>query len=106
MGPGIKPAAKLNPQTGVVSNTTSYFSAENWGQGTRYYVKSIIKMKTGSLEEIVDLATPFMSPLKSRQLSTRDLGALADDNDNDVRACLVEVEDWHVISRSVVVSAR
>jgi hypothetical protein len=101
IGPGIKAVAKLNPQTGVVSNATSHFSTENWGQATMYYVKSISKMKTVSLEEIVDLAAPFMSPLKSRQLSAR---ALADnDNDNDnLRACLVEVEDWHVISRSLV----
>jgi hypothetical protein len=102
MGPGIKAAAKLNPQTGVVSNARSYFSTENWGQETRLYVKSIGRMKAGSLEAIVDLATPFMSPLKSRQLLARDL-CVADDDDDDVRACLVEIEeDWHAISRSVV----
>ncbi|KAH9006023.1 hypothetical protein EDB83DRAFT_2236891 [Lactarius deliciosus] len=57
--------SKLNPATGVISNAASKFSAENWGKATQYYFVSIDKMKSGSVEEIVQLATPFMSPLKS-----------------------------------------
>ena len=92
--PSIKVTSKLNPQTGIISNTTSKFSAENWGSATRNYVRSIEKMKAGSLEEIVKLATPYMSPLKSRrQVSMREPHALAKDNE-DLRACLVD--KWYV----------
>ena len=63
--PAIKVVSRLNPQTGVISNAGSNFSMENWGHATRNYVRSIDKMKVGSLEEIVKLAMPYMSPLKS-----------------------------------------
>ena len=92
--PSIRVTSKLNPQTGIVSNAASKFSAENWGPATRNYVRSIEKMKAGSLEEIVKLATPYMSPLKTRrQVSMREPHALAKD-DKDLRACLVD--KWYV----------
>jgi hypothetical protein len=55
--PAIKAVSKLNPQTGVLSKAMSKFSTENWGPATRHYVKSVNKMKVGSLESIMDLAT-------------------------------------------------
>jgi hypothetical protein len=87
--PTIRAASRLNPQTGIVSNIASKFSAENWGMATKGYIKSIEKMKAGSLENIVKLATPFMSPLKSRrQGPLREPYGLTEDE--DMRACLVE----------------
>ena len=94
--PAIKVTSKLNPQTGIVSNATSKFSTENWGPATRNYVKSIKTMKAGSLEEIVKLAAPYMSPLKTHhQVLTHKPHALAK-ADKDLRACLVD--KWHVFS--------
>jgi hypothetical protein len=87
--PAIKAVSKLNPQTGVLLKATSKFSTENWGPATRHYVKSINKMKVGSLESIVDLAMLYMSPLKScRQLSLCIPHVPA--NDCNVHACLIE----------------
>ncbi len=84
--PTIKAVSKLNPATGVISNATSKFSAENWGSTTRNYFRSINKMKPVSLEEIMQLATLFMSPLKSRrQGSSHSVG-----EDEDIRACLMD----------------
>jgi hypothetical protein len=92
--PTIKATSKLNPQTGILSNFRSKFSAENWGATTRNYLKSIEKMKAGSLDNIVELAMPFMSPLKSRrQESSHGPYGLA--GDEDIRACLVD-DEWHV----------
>jgi hypothetical protein len=94
--PAIKATSKLNPQTGLVSSITSMFSADNWGATTRNYLKSIEKMKAGSLEAIVELAGPYMSPLKSRRgESSRSLFAGAAKDHDDVRACLED--DWHVL---------
>ena len=62
--PAIKATTKLNPQTGIVSNAWTRFSAENWGKETAHYLRSIEKMRDGSLEEIVVLAEPLMSLLK------------------------------------------
>ncbi|KAI9431278.1 hypothetical protein H4582DRAFT_1822671 [Lactarius indigo] len=86
----IKAASKLNPSTRIVSNITSKFSAENWGAATNNYFKSINKMKPSSLEEVVRLATPFMSPLKTcRQGYSYGLQSLVEDNE-DIHACLVD----------------
>ncbi|KAI9436203.1 hypothetical protein H4582DRAFT_2078814 [Lactarius indigo] len=88
--PSIKAASKLNPSTGIVSNVTSKFSAENWGAATNNYFKSINKMKPSSLEEVVRLATPFMLPLKTRRQGySYGLQSLVEDNE-DIRACLVD----------------
>jgi hypothetical protein len=91
--PSIKATTKLNPQTGIVSNTKSKFSAENWATAMRNYLRSIEKMKEGSLEKIVALAVPFMSPLKSHHHELL-LGppSLTRGNLQDVRACLVD--EW------------
>jgi hypothetical protein len=83
--PSIKAASRLNPLTGIVSNATSKFSADNWGSATKNYYISINDMNPGSLEEIVQLATPFMSPLKSRR---QGQGSSQGPQDNDMRACL------------------
>ncbi|KAF8259051.1 hypothetical protein EI94DRAFT_1814058 [Lactarius quietus] len=92
--PVIKATSNLNPQTGVVSSITSMFSVDNWGVTTRNYLKSIEKMKAGSLETIVQLAVPFMSPLKShRGESSHSLFGPAQDH-KDICACLED--DWHV----------
>lgn len=90
--PAIKVVSKSNPQTGVVSNAASNFSIENWGKVARYYIMSIDKMKVGSLEKIVKLAMPYVSPLdRCRTVSTREPQALAtDDEDLGPRACLVD----------------
>lgn len=93
--PVIKAASKLNPHTGLVSSIALMFSADNWGAKTRDYLKSIEKMKAGSLEEIVQLAIPFMSLLKNCHGELLH-GLLASTNDHeDVRACLED--DWHVL---------
>jgi hypothetical protein len=70
------------------------FSSDNWGAMTRNYLKSIEKIKDGSLETIVQLALPFMSPLKSHrgELSCSLCGPARDHK--DVRACLED--DWHI----------
>ena len=95
--PSIKATTKLNPQTGIISNTQSKFSAENWGTATSNYLRSIEKMKEGSLEEIVALAEPFMSPLKSRRQETsRGPQSITGGNSQDVRACLVD--EWYAFS--------
>ena len=87
--PVIKAASKLNPQTGLVSSVASMFSANNWGEKTRDYLKSIEKMRSGSLEEIVQLAVPYS---RRGELSH---SLLASTNDHEgVRACLED--DWHV----------
>ncbi|KAF8256394.1 hypothetical protein EI94DRAFT_1711617 [Lactarius quietus] len=92
--PVIKATSKLNPQTGVVLSITLMFSVDNWRVTTRNYLKSIEKMKAGSLETIVQLAVPFMSPLKShRGESSRSLFGPAQDHE-DIRACLED--DWHI----------
>ena len=86
--PVIKAASKLNPQTGLVSSVASMFSADNWGEKTRDYLKSIEKMRSGSLEEIVQLAVPYSrrGELSHSLFSTND--------HKGVRACLED--DWHV----------
>lgn len=61
---------KLNPQTGVISNSTTKFSADNWGEATVNYVRSIDKMREESLEEIVTLAASLMSRAKARHQAT------------------------------------
>ena len=97
--PGVKkqsckPVSKLNPQTGVVSNAASNFSAAQWGPVTRNYVKSIEKMRAGSLADIVRLATPFMSPSKvRRQVVTHHPQALGDGIE-DEHAFLVD--EWYL----------
>jgi hypothetical protein len=89
--PTIKAVSKLNPQTGVVSNIAAQFSADKWRDATSGYVVSIAKMKKGSLDEIVKLAMPYMSPSKSRrQGSTSNTDGLAGDTGNDMRACLAD----------------
>ena len=94
--PSNKAVTKLNPQTGIVSNAQTRFSAENWGTETSNYVRSIEKMKEGSLEEIIALATPLMSPLKSRRQET-SLGSQSltgpGGSSQDIRACLVD--EWY-----------
>lgn len=93
--PSIKATTKLNPQTGIISNSQTKFSAENWGLATSNYLRSIEKMKEGSLEEIVALAEPFMSPLKSRRQETsHGPQSLTGSNSQDIRACLVD--EWYV----------
>ncbi|KAH8984333.1 hypothetical protein EDB92DRAFT_1950889 [Lactarius akahatsu] len=88
--PSIKVASKLNPLTGIVSNVASNFSAENWAAKTNNYFKSINKMKLDSLEEVVQLAMPFMSPSKThRQGCSYGPQSLVED-DEDIRACLVD----------------
>jgi hypothetical protein len=90
--PSIKAATRLNPHTGVISNTQSRFSTDNWGTATSSYVRSIEKMKDGSLEEIVVLAVPFMSPFKRRQETSCGVQALTRGNALDLRACLAD--EW------------
>ncbi|KAH9034759.1 hypothetical protein EDB85DRAFT_1889688 [Lactarius pseudohatsudake] len=88
--PTIKALSKLNPATGVVSNAASKFSAENWGMITINYFTSIDRMKSELLENIMQLATPFMSPAKSHhQALSYSLHSLAED-DEDICACLME----------------
>ncbi|KAH9019020.1 hypothetical protein EDB85DRAFT_1873448 [Lactarius pseudohatsudake] len=88
--PSIKAASKLNPLTGIVSNVASKFSAENWAAKTNNYFKSINKMKLDSLEEVVRLATPFMSPSKTRRQGCSYGPQSLVEDDEDVRACLVD----------------
>jgi hypothetical protein len=88
--PTIKAASKLNPNTGVVSNVSSNFSAENWAAVTSNYYRSIDKMKLTSLEEIVRLAMKFMSPSKSRRKGSLYGPSGIVEDDDDVRACLVD----------------
>ena len=71
----IKATSKLNPQTGIVSKTRSNFSTENWGEEMSHYLRSIEKMKEGSLEEIVVLAKPLMSPLKKNRSQETSSGS-------------------------------
>ncbi|KAH9169057.1 hypothetical protein EDB89DRAFT_1908891 [Lactarius sanguifluus] len=88
--PSIKAASKLNPLTGIVSNVASKFSAENWGTKTRDYFHSINKMKLESLEEVVRLATLFMSPSKTRRQGC-SYGPQSHVKDGeDIHACLVD----------------
>ncbi|KAH8987223.1 hypothetical protein EDB86DRAFT_2809056 [Lactarius hatsudake] len=88
--PSIKAASKLNLVTENVSKVTSKFSAENWGAKTSCYFQSINKMKLESLEEVVQLATPFMSPSKTRcQGCSYEPQSLVEDGE-DIRACLVD----------------
>jgi hypothetical protein len=69
------------------------FSADNWGVMTRNYLKLIEKMKDRFLETIVQLALPFMSPLKSHHgESSHSLCGPAKDH-KDICACLED--DWH-----------
>ena len=100
--PTIKAATKLNPQTGIVSNTQSRFSTENWGTATSNYVRSIEKMKEGSLEQIVNLSMPYMSPLKSHRQETslvsQSLTSFTEGNSQDIRAYLVD--EWYIFSSS------
>jgi hypothetical protein len=103
--PTIKAVSKLNPQTGLVSSVASKFSADNWGATTRNYMKSIEKMKAGSLERIVELALPFMSPMKSRRGELSGSLSAPADGHEDIRACLEDVracleDDWHVFTTS------
>ena len=93
-----KVMSKLNPQTGVVSNAASKFTSERWAFATGNYVKSIDKMRAGSLEEIVQLAMPYMSPLKIRHqvVATHDPEALVSEDTEDERAYLVD-DEWHVL---------
>ena len=100
--PSNKATSKLNPQTGVVSKIQSNFSTENWGMTTSNYMRSIEKMREGSLEEIAGLAKCFMSPLKSHCQET-SLGSqsLSRGNLQDVRACLVD--EWYVFSPSCLI---
>jgi hypothetical protein len=100
--PSNKATCKLNPLTGVVSKAATNFSAENWVVVTGNYVMSIGNMKAGSLDEVVELATPYMSPLKRRQGSTRNPSGLTED-DEDMRACLAD--NWHGFSLLSQVSA-
>jgi hypothetical protein len=94
--PSIKATTKLNPQTGIISNTKSKFSTENWETTTSKYLRSIEKMKEGSLEVVV-LAVLFMSLLKSHH---QDLShgppSLTGGNLQDVCACLIN--KWYVFS--------
>lgn len=86
----------LNPQTGILSNVSSNFSTDNWGGTTWSYLKSIEKMKTGSLEEIVELAIPFMSPLKSchqGQELSQGHQSLTEDGNN---FCVCLADTWYV----------
>ncbi|KAH9043906.1 hypothetical protein EDB85DRAFT_1855214 [Lactarius pseudohatsudake] len=88
--PIIKALSKLNPATGVVSNAALKFSVENWGTITINYFTSIDRMKSESLEDIMQLATPFMSPAKSRcQALSYGLCSLTEDGE-DIHICLME----------------
>ena len=100
--PAIKAASTLNPQTGVTLKAVDKFSAEKWGLTTRRYVKSIHNLKEGSLEDIVNRSKKFMSPFKCRQLAAASAAIpdTLDDDDDDIRACLVE--EWHVLSRTML----
>ena len=86
----IKAASKINPHTRLVSSITSMFSADNWGAKTKDYIKSIEKMRDGSLEQIVQLTAPYLSTSKNHcgELS-HSLLAPAE----GVRACLED--DWY-----------
>ena len=97
--PAIKATTKINPQTGIMSSITSLFSAENWGVATSQYVTSIRKMEPGSLEEIMELATPFMSPLKSRRRLEKASASSLHKDDEDERACLMDVWCIYVFTR-------
>lgn len=87
----IKAASTLNPQTGVTLKAADKFSSEKWREKTGNYATSVHNLKEGSLEDIVNLSMKFMSLLKSRQMAsvTTALPHTLDD-DNDIRACLVE----------------
>jgi hypothetical protein len=92
--PTIKATSKLNPQTGVVSNVSSMFSAEKWGKATESYFTSIGNLMEGSLEEILELTKPFMSQLKKRQESSHAGLHSLDEEGANCRARLVDA--WHV----------
>ncbi|KAH8985810.1 hypothetical protein EDB92DRAFT_1818527 [Lactarius akahatsu] len=88
--PSIKVVLKLNPLTRIVSNVASNFSAENWAAKTNNYFKSINKMKLDSLEEVVRLAMPFMLPSKTRHQGCSYGPQSLVEDDEDIRACLVD----------------
>jgi hypothetical protein len=90
---------KLNPQTGVISNSQAKFSADKWGAAMRSYVRSIDKMNEGSLREIVKLATRHMSPVKGHRQGTTSPSPeslLGVSEMQDFRACLRD--EWYVSS--------
>lgn len=89
--PANKAIHKLNPQTGLISDTATNFSSANWGEATGNYVKSINKMAAGSLEETVRMATAYMSSFKLKKL-TRVPQALSE-GEEDPRACLAD--NWY-----------
>ncbi|KAF8257800.1 hypothetical protein EI94DRAFT_1708612 [Lactarius quietus] len=85
--PSIKAVSTLNPQTRVVSKAPSKCSAEHWADKTIKYIKSIKKMQDGSLEEIVTLATQYVSPSKIHQQEAAS--GVVTSSDLDIHACLI-----------------
>lgn len=61
---------KFNPQTGAMSNRTTQFSADNWGEAMGNNVRSINKMREELLKEIVVLAASLMSWVKTCHQAT------------------------------------
>ncbi|KAH9170847.1 hypothetical protein EDB89DRAFT_1238786 [Lactarius sanguifluus] len=86
----MKAAPRLNPADGDISKFSDV-----WAAPTTNYYKSIAKMKPGSLEAIVKAANTFLSQARLQvQGSSVGPGSIAeDDDDDDLRACLVDDSD-------------
>ncbi|KAH8991571.1 hypothetical protein EDB92DRAFT_665813 [Lactarius akahatsu] len=85
---------KAAPRLNLADGNISKFSSDVWAAPTTNYYKSIIKMKLGSLEAIVKAANTFLSQARLRvQGSSVGPSSIADDDDDDLRACLVDDSD-------------
>ncbi|KAH8985922.1 hypothetical protein EDB86DRAFT_2300530 [Lactarius hatsudake] len=88
----MKAAPRLNPADGDISK----FSSDVWAAPTTNYYKSIAKMKPGSLEAIVTKATnTFLSQarLQVQGSSVGPSNIAEDEDEDDLRACLVDDSD-------------
>ncbi|KAH9034007.1 hypothetical protein EDB83DRAFT_1784674 [Lactarius deliciosus] len=79
-------APRLNPVNGDIST----FSADVWAAPTTNYYKSIAKVKPARLEAIVKEANIFLSQAHLQGLLVVTDGV---EEDNDIRACLMDNSD-------------
>jgi hypothetical protein len=79
---------QINQATGKVSNQFTVFNEASWGARCSAYVKSAKKLSTSQFDEIVTISAEYMKA--SQNLDDEDVIEIPDDDDNDIRANIID----------------
>ncbi|KAF8218848.1 hypothetical protein L208DRAFT_1419320 [Tricholoma matsutake] len=79
---------QINQATGKVSNQFTVFNEASWGKRCSSYVKSAKNLSASRFNEIITLSAEYMKI--SQNLEDEDVIEIPDDDDDDIRANIVD----------------